>query len=293
MKTLAIIGVGLIGGSVAASLKAARAGWRIVGVDRNAADLEYARKMQLIDATAKLEALGPVDAVLLAVPVRQMGEVMRVIAPQLSATAWVTDAGSVKTEVIAAARTALGSRIGQYVPAHPIAGREKSGAQAADAELCKGKNVVLTPLPENAPATVAEVRALWAACGATVLEMSPEAHDAVFAAVSHLPHMLAFALVDELASRPNAKTLFSFAAAGFRDFTRIAGSSPEMWRDIALANRKTLVEEFDRYLVHAQKLRNDIANAKPDEMEQLMERARRARERWMAGDLDSFRDEAS
>ncbi len=295
MKAIAIIGVGLIGGSVALALKAnpAMRGLRIVGVDRDAFNLDWARKMQMIDATAKLESLGAVDAVLLAVPVRQMREVFAVLAPQLSPDTWITDAGSVKNEVIAAARETLGAKIAQFVPAHPIAGRELSGPQAAQAELCKGKKVVLTPLAENAPATIAAARALWQSCGAEVAEMSPETHDAVFAAVSHLPHMLAFALVDELASRPNAKTLFSFAAAGFRDFTRIAGSDPEMWRDIALANRKTLVEEFDRYLAHAHKLRDAIAAARPDEMEQTMERARRARERWMAGDLGEFRDEAS
>ena len=192
-----------------------------------------------------------------------------------------------------AARECLGERITQFVPGHPIAGREHTGFAAAASELFDGKNVVLTPLAENSPEAIETVRALWRACGAKVVEMSADAHDAIFAAVSHLPHLLAFALVDELAQRPNAKDLFSFAASGFRDFTRIASSSPEMWRDIALNNREALVGEFDRYLKHATALRDAVANADAGQIESLMSHAREAREQWLAGQFDYFNDNSA
>jgi prephenate dehydrogenase len=211
----------------------------------------------------------------------------------LAPNAVVTDAGSTKQDVIASARKALGVRITQFVPGHPIAGREHAGVGAAASELFEGKHVVLTPLVENSPATIECIRSLWQACGASVVEMPAEAHDAVFAAVSHLPHMLAFALVDDLASRPNARTLFSFAASGFRDFTRISGSSPEMWRDIALNNRDALIRELDQYLLHASQLRDAIARGDGDKIESLMSRARDARNQWIAGELDQFRDESA
>ena len=203
----------------------------------------------------------------------------------------ITDVGSTKQDVVAAARAALGERIGQFVPAHPIAGREHSGMAAAAPELFDGRTVVLTPLAENSAEAVSRVKLLWQACGARAVEMTAIAHDEIFAAVSHLPHMLAFALVDEFAERPNARSLFSFAASGFRDFTRIASSSPEMWRDIALNNRVALVAEMDRYLQHATALRDAIAAGDSAAIDALMQRAQRAREHWLAGELDHFRDQ--
>jgi prephenate dehydrogenase len=298
LSRVVIIGVGLIGGSIALALKKSGVVHEVIGVDRDVTALATAQERKAIDVGLALvektwlEKLATAAVVVLAVPVRQIDNLLSEIAPQISASTLVIDAGSTKQDVIAAARGAFGAKLAQFVPCHPIAGRETSGVGAADAELFTGKNVVITPLVENAASTIENARVFWRACGAHVVEMSAHAHDAVFAAVSHLPHMLAFALVDDLASRPNAKTLFSFAASGFRDFTRIAGSSPEMWRDVALNNRDALLAEMDAYLAHAQRLRTQIAEADADAIEALMQRSRAARAKWLAGDLDGFRDEA-
>jgi prephenate dehydrogenase len=293
LNKVAVVGVGLIGGSFALALRRAHPDVRVLGVDRDAGNLDEAIRRGVIDEVADANAIGDVDLILLAVPVRQMRALLEVIAPNLGEQTVITDAGSTKQSVIAQARAVLGGRVGQFVPGHPIAGREHSGVAAAASELFEGKNVVLTPPVECAPAAVERVRSAWRACGANVLEMPAETHDAVFAAVSHLPHMLAFALVDEFAARPNAKSLFSFAASGFRDFTRIASSSPDMWRDIALDNREALVEEFDRYLAHAESLRDAIAAGDAAGIEKLMSQAREARNQWLAGQLDYFNDEAA
>lgn len=292
-RKIAIVGVGLIGGSVALALRAAQPDVRLIGVDRDSANLDAAIRRGVVDEEAEIAEIGDAELVLLAVPVRQLPVLMPQLGRHLGADTIITDASSTKQSVIAVARLGLGNRIGQFVPGHPIAGREHSGVAAAASELFDGKNVVLTPLAENSAAVVERVRNLWRACGANVLEMSAAEHDAVFAAVSHLPHLLAFALVDELAGRPNAKSLFSFAASGFRDFTRIASSSPEMWRDIALDNRAALVSEFDRFLSHAQALRDAVAVGNADEIEQLMARAREARNQWLAGQFDYFKDESA
>jgi prephenate dehydrogenase len=293
-KRLVIVGVGLIGGSFALALKRAKIVGEVVGVDRNSAALDDALRLKVIDVAATIsDALKGADLVLLAVPVRQMSATFTLIARDVEAHTIVMDCGSTKQDVIAAARATLGVKVSQFVPAHPIAGRETSGVGSADAMLFDGKNVVITPQMENSAETISHVEDAWRACGANVVTMPAAAHDAVFAAVSHLPHMLAFALVDEFAARPNAKSLFSFAASGFRDFTRIAGSSPEMWRDIALNNRDALLTEMDAYIAKTQQLRTMIANADAAELEQLMQRAREARAKWLAGDLDGFRDESA
>jgi prephenate dehydrogenase len=193
----------------------------------------------------------------------------------------VTDAGSTKRDVVAAARRALGPRIAQFVPGHPVAGAEKSGVAAATAELFRGRRVVLTPLPENPAAAVEKIHSLWSACGAHVTRMDAEEHDAVLAAVSHLPHVLAFALVHEVAGRPNAEQLFSYAAGGFRDFTRIASSHPEMWRDICIANRDRLLLELDRYGRKLVQLRLLLEKGDGAGLERLFAEAREAREQWL------------
>jgi len=291
---VAIIGMGLIGGSVALSLRAAWPDAHIAGIDRDEAQLSLAREALAIDSSAtQISAIDTSDVVLVCVPVAQSGSVFVSIAPHLRDGALLTDVGSTKQSVIAAARAHLGEKISQFVPGHPIAGREHAGFSAATATLFEGKNVVLTPLAENTPASVEQARLLWRACGANVVDMTADAHDAIFAAVSHLPHLLAFALVDDLAQRPNARSLFSFAASGFRDFTRIASSSPEMWRDIALNNREALLVEMDRYLEHAALLREALANADGTALIELMSRAREARDNWLAGELDHFRDESA
>jgi len=255
----------------------------IVGIGRDERNLSKALELGVIDeiATEPGAALHGADFVFIATPVRQMQSVMVAIAPHISINTVVTDAGSTKQDVAAAARAALGKKIGQFVPGHPIAGREKSGVTAADANLYCDRNVVLTPLPENSRATIESVRAVWLACGARVVDMDAAAHDGIFAAVSHLPHMLAYALVDEISHRDNAAQLFSYAAGGFRDFTRIAGSSPEMWRDIALNNREALLSEIDRYQEKLASLRAIIGNSDAAAIERLMTEARDARDAWL------------
>jgi prephenate dehydrogenase len=268
MKRLAVIGVGLIGGSFALGLKKAKAVSHVVGVGRNAANLQLALERGIIDAIAPDPAAAARDAdlVLVATPVAQFPAVFASLA---ESKALITDGGSTKRDVIAAARKALGKRIGRFVPAHPIAGAEKSGAAAAKAELFQGRRVVLTPMKENARASVAAVEAAWSACGAKVSRMDAEEHDAVLAAVSHLPHVLAYALVHDVAKRNNSEQLFSFAAGGFRDFTRIASSHPEMWRDICLANRDRLLQELKLYANELGSIRKLIDNSDGAGLEKL------------------------
>ena len=245
---VAVIGVGLIGGSLALALKAAKLCSHVVGVGRSAGNLKTARERGIVDSIANDAAVAAnADLVLVSAPVAQFDEIFRSMGPKLKPTTIVTDAGSTKRDVVAAARKALGAKVAQFVPGHPIAGAEASGAAAASAELFRGKRVVLTPLPENGSASVRAVSALWEAVGAKVSRMSAEEHDEVFAAVSHLPHLLAFALVHEIAARPDSARLFGYAAGGFRDFTRIASSHPEMWRDICIANRDRLASEVKRF----------------------------------------------
>jgi prephenate dehydrogenase len=243
-----IFGVGLIGGSFALALRKANAVGEIVGFGRSSASLELAKQLGILDRIGTdLAELGNADLVLLATPVGQMAELMSRIAPHLGADTLVTDGGSTKSDVVAAACANLGNKISQFIPAHPIAGAEKTGPEAALADLYQGKKVVLTPMRENSAESVARVRKAWELCGAVVSELTPQQHDEVFAAVSHLPHLLSFALVHDLAQRENRDLLLSFAASGFRDFTRIAASSPEMWRDISLANRDALMREVKQY----------------------------------------------
>lgn len=277
-----ICGVGLIGGSFALALKAAGAVGTVVGMGRSSATLEEARRLGIIDETATdwAQAARGADLVLLAMPVGQMNAVMQAMAPHLEAQTLVTDGGSTKSDVFEAIYTHLGEHLANVVPAHPIAGAEKSGPGAAFADLYRGKRVVLTALPESDPAAVARVDAAWRLCGALVDHMSPHDHDRVFAAVSHLPHLLAFGLVHEVQGRDNAEQLFSFAASGFRDFTRIAGSHPEMWRDICLANRRALLAELDAYLTELAYIRALLVDKNGAALESLFELASRARNGW-------------
>ena len=285
-----IAGVGLIGGSFALACKAAlgrRRDVRFVGMGRSRAPLEQALKLGVIDeiATDWATALAGADLVLLGMPVGQMPAVMAALVPHLEPGTIVTDGGSTKADVVAAARSAFGDRIGQFVPGHPIAGAEKSGVAAARADLYRDRRVVLTPLAENSATAVGAVRAVWELCGARVSELAPAEHDAVFAAVSHLPHLLAYALVHDLASRDNADQLFGFAAGGFRDFTRIASSHPEMWRDICLANRHALLKELDAYIAELLRTRVLLASADGPGLEAMFAAARARRDAW----LDGFR----
>ncbi len=283
-ERVAVIGVGLIGGSFALALKAAKLRGHAAGVGRGAANLQVAKDRGIIDSVAA--DVSDADLILVAAPVAQYPQVLAALAPRLKPSAIVTDAGSTKRDVVAAARAALGAKIAQFVPAHPIAGAEKSGAAAASAELFRGKRVVLAPLQENSPDSLAAVEAAWTACGARVSRMSAEEHDAVFAAVSHLPHLLAYALVHEFAGRGNCAQLFGYAAGGFRDFTRIASSHPEMWRDICVANRGPLLAELDRYAEKLRVLRPLLERGDGAALEQLFAEARAARERWLNGEYE-------
>lgn len=288
-----VCGVGLIGGSFALAIKSAVAVWnapdgvrqcpRIVGMGRSRAPLEEALRLGVIDeiGTDWASALRGTDLVLLGMPVGQMAPVMRALAPHLEPQTLVTDGGSTKSDVVAAARAAFGDKIAQFVPGHPIAGAEKSGVSAAKADLYVDKRVVLTPLPENAPESVQAVRKVWKICGARVSELPADEHDRVFAAVSHLPHLLAFALVHDLATRDNSEQLFGFAAGGFRDFTRIASSHPEMWRDICLANRRALIQELDAYMTELLKTRVLLASGDAAGLEAMFATARARRDAWL------------
>jgi prephenate dehydrogenase len=284
---IVICGVGLIGGSFALALKksalALRQPLQVVGMGRTRAPLEQALQLGVIDAIATdwADALDGADLVLFGMPVGQMQPVMAALVPHLPPHTIVTDGGSTKSDVVAAARAAFGSKIGQFVPGHPIAGAEKSGVAAAQADLYVDKRVVLTPLPENTAADVKAVRAVWELCGAKVSQLAADEHDRVFAAVSHLPHLLAFALVHDFAQRPNSDQLFGFAAGGFRDFTRIASSHPEMWRDICVANRHALLKELDAYMVELMRTRVLLAGADAAGLEAMFSTARRRRDAWL------------
>jgi prephenate dehydrogenase len=279
-----IFGVGLIGGSFALGLKAAGQVEEVVGFGRSLSSLTQALDLGIIDRVGfnAGQEVSDADLVLIATPVAQMPEIMARIAPYLGAETIVTDGGSTKVDVVAAARASLGDKLPLFVPAHPIAGAENSGAAAARADLYLGKKVVLTPLPENTVLNVARVRSAWEWCGALIHELAPEEHDRVFAAVSHLPHLLSFALVHDLAVRDNSDLFFSFAASGFRDFTRIAASHPEMWRDICLANRVALLDELDRYRAQLDALRDALQRGDGAQLEATFDVARTARRAWAA-----------
>jgi prephenate dehydrogenase len=281
LKKIVIFGVGLIGGSFALALRKANAVSEVVGFGRSETTLQQAIQLGILDRIgADLVELRDADIVLLATPVGQMAELMARIAPYLGAHTLVTDGGSTKSDVVAAARENLGERIAQFIPAHPIAGAEKSGAAAAQADLYVGRKVVLTPLPENSQDAIARVRKAWELCGAVVSELTPQQHDAVFAAVSHLPHLLSFALVHDLAQRDNRDLLLSFAASGFRDFTRIAASSPEMWRDICLANREALLRELKQYADELYVLFKALEGNDADKLDEVFTEARKVRAGW-------------
>jgi prephenate dehydrogenase len=283
VRKLVVVGVGLIGGSFALALKEAGAVDRVVGVGRGAGNIRRALDLKIIDAAGGFDSatFGDADLVILAVPVGQMRAVMRAIAPLLGARTVVTDAGSTKQDVVDFARRELKSALARFVPGHPIAGTEHSGADAAFAALYRGRKVVLTPLEDTEAGALALVRSAWASCGASVFELKPREHDAVLATVSHLPHVLAYALVDQVARHKDAKRLFAYAAGGFRDFTRIASSHPEMWRDICLANRKALLAELHRYEGELERVRRMLERGDGKALEALFAGARDARDRWL------------
>jgi len=245
IPVLAVIGVGLIGGSFAAALRRAGQVGRVLGVGRSGATLQVALQRGLIDEIVSVQdAAARADLILLATPIGSMGDTLAAMRDALAAHAIVTDAGSTKQAVMVAARTALGARIKQFVPGHPIAGSDATGPGAADAALYAGRNVVLTPLPENAATSVAIVTRAWAACGAQVICMTAAQHDAVLASVSHLPHWLAAFYMLQVSQADDAVQRLALAGTGFAGFTRIAAGSPEIWRDIFLSNRDAMLQEL-------------------------------------------------
>jgi prephenate dehydrogenase len=275
INTLAIIGVGLIGGSLSLALKAKGAVGRVIGVGRSRTNLDEALRLGIIDAVAALEDAAKADIIFVATPVAQMPAVFGALAPHLGASSVITDGGSTKQDVVAAARAALGDKFSQFVPAHPIAGTEKTGAGAAFATLYEKRKIVICAEQGT--------DALWQSTGAEIHRMNAAEHDDVFAAVSHLPHLLAFALVDMLAGMPRADQYFNYAASGFRDFTRIAAGSPEMWRDISVANRAALREQLSAYRARLDQFDRWLAEAHaPDvaAIESSFARASAARNAW-------------
>jgi prephenate dehydrogenase len=278
---IVVFGVGLIGGSFALALKRAGRTAKVIGIGRSEKNLKDALALGVIDeASHDIAAVAEADLVLLATPVGQMARLMAGMAPYLKPQAIVTDGGSTKSDVVELFRQHLPQHLAYCVPAHAIAGSDQSGAAAARASLFENRKTVVAPLPETCPQAAQTVSELWTTCGARVETMSAAEHDSVFAAVSHLPHLLAFAYVDMVANKEDASRYFDFAATGFRDFTRIAGSHPEMWRDIALANREALLKELADYRATLDKLTALVAEGDAAAMETLFEEAREARVRW-------------
>ena len=279
---LVIIGVGLIGGSFALAMKRAGLVGQVVGGGRSLDNLNRAIELGVIDAASQdpAQAVAGADLVMVATPVGQMGRVFDAIAPVLPAQAIVTDAGSTKGDVAQLMRAHLPEHLAYCVPAHPIAGSDRSGAAAAQYGLFEQRRVVLTPLEATLPEAAEAVGQWWQASGARVFSMRADEHDAVFASVSHLPHLLAFAYVEMVANKTDAARCFDFAATGFKDFTRIAGSHPEMWRDISLANRDALLADLRAYQAGLAQLTQWVEAGDGAALEQMFQHAREARVQW-------------
>lgn len=284
MRRLAVIGVGLIGGSLALALRRAGAVDQVVGCGRGEAHLRRAVELGVIDRYSldPAQAVRGADMVFVATPVGSMEAIFRTMRPGLDERAIITDGGSVKGSVVEAARAAFAGLPGRFVPGHPIAGSEKSGVEAAFAELFDGRRVVLTPTAEADADAVSAVREMWRATGAVVSSMPAAQHDRVLAATSHLPHVLAYALVDRLAVMDAREETFAYAGTGFRDFTRIAGSSPQMWCDIVLANRRAVTAVLDDLMAALGEVRDDMERGDGAALRQRFERARAARSRLLA-----------
>ncbi len=281
LPVLAVVGVGLIGGSFAAALRRARAVSRVLGVGRNRQSMQQAISLGLIDAAVSLEqASWEADIIMLALPVGMTQSVLEALRPGLRDNTIITDAGSTKVSVVEAARAALGDRISQFVPGHPIAGAEKSGPEAATTDLYHGRTVVLTPLDENSVDARLRVTRLWEACGARVIVMEPETHDIVLASVSHVPHFLSSVFMWQVATAHNADLRLELAGSGFRDFTRIAAGSPEMWRDIFLANRDAILSEISEVRKALDTAEQALLTADGAQLHDFLERAALARRFW-------------
>jgi prephenate dehydrogenase len=282
---LGVIGCGLMGGSFALALKRAGLVKRVMGYSKSPSTTAKAKELGVIDVAAEsaLLAVSGSDIVLIAVPVAATEGTFKAIRHLVEPGTLFMDVGSTKRDVVDAARRVLRERIGSFVPAHPIAGKEQAGIGHADAALYNGRQVILTPLPQTAPEMMQKATDVWSAIGAQVLKMTPENHDAAFAAVSHLPHLLAFAYFSAVTNQPAGKDFLSLAGPGFRDFTRIAASSPEMWRDILVANREEVLKQSQRFRHALDALEHVMKSGNADALEDLIRGAAEGRSHWHMG----------
>jgi len=281
-EQLAIIGCGLMGGSFALALRRAGLVKRVVGYSKSPTTTERARQLGVIDveAPSALLAVSGADIVLIAVPVAATEATFKAIKHLVTPQMLIMDVGSTKRDVVDAARRALREQVGSFVPAHPIAGREVSGVEHADADLYSGKQVILTPIERTLTVQLQKAVAVWTALGCRVVQMSPEAHDAAFAAVSHLPHLISFALMNAISGQPQGKDYLSLAGPGFRDFTRIAASDAKVWRDIMVSNREELLAQSKIFQRNLQALELMISSGNGEALEGLIEQARLTRANW-------------
>jgi prephenate dehydrogenase len=284
-QQLGVIGCGLMGGSVALALKRSGLVKRVVGYSKSPSTTERARKMGAIDVAAEsaLLAVSGSDIVLIAVPVAATEATVRAIRHLVEPGVLFMDVGSTKRDVVDAARRVLRERVVSFVPAHPIAGKEVSGIQHADASLYSGRQVIVTPLAQTSPELVQKATDVWSAIGAQVLKMTPDNHDAAFAAVSHLPHLLAFAYFSAVVNQPAGRDFLSLAGPGFRDFTRIAASSPEMWRDVLIANREEVLKQSMRFRQALDALEHVLREGNADALEGLIRAPAEGRANWQMG----------
>ena len=284
-EQLGLIGCGLMGGSFALAMKQAGLVKRVVGYSKSPSTTDRARQLGVIDveAPSALLAAAGADIVLLAVPVAATESTLRGIKHLVTPQMLVMDVGSTKTDVVQAARNALQGQIGSFVPAHPITGREVSGVEHADATLYHGRQVILTPTERTLTVHLQRAEALWTQLGCRVSSMSPEAHDAAFAAVSHLPHLLAFAAIGAITHQPQADALLALAGPGFRDFTRIAASDPKMWRDILRANQAEVLAQSALFKQALQALEDAMRAESSQPLEDLITLASTTRAHWRMG----------
>jgi prephenate dehydrogenase len=284
-RQLGLIGCGLIGGSFAMALRRAGLVDRVVGYSKSPSTTDRARRMGVIDVAAEsaLLAVSGSDIVLIAVPVAATETTLKAIRHLVEPSVLVMDVGSTKRDVADAARRVLRERIGSFVPAHPIAGKESSGIQNADADLFRGCQVILTPLTQTDPLLTQTATDTWSAIGARVLKMTPENHDAAFAAVSHLPHLLAFAFFSAVMNQPAGRDFLSLAGPGFRDFTRIAASNPETWRDILVANREEVLNQSQRFRHALDALEHVMRTGNAEALEDLIRGPAEGRAHWQLG----------
>jgi prephenate dehydrogenase len=286
---LGVIGCGLMGGSFALALKRAGLVKRVIGYSKSPSTTEKAKQLGVIDQAAEsaLLAVAGSDIVLIAVPVAASEATFKAIRHLVEPGVLFMDVGSTKRDVVDAARRVLKERVGSFVPAHPIAGKEVGGIAHADASLYSGRQVILTPLPQTLPELVQKATDVWAAIGSQVLRMTPENHDAAFAAVSHLPHMLAFAYFNSVAKQPAGKDYLSLAGPGFRDFTRIAASDAAVWRDILMSNREELIKQAQRFRHTLDAMEHVIRSGNMEALEDLIRSASEARGHWHMGSTKS------